>query len=472
MLSQRGLPSGTVVVCPSISFPVEELRKITGIGHYEERLLFVLLGLDDPATELAYLSSTAIDPSVIEYYLSFLTIESASARRRLRLFSADDAGEPALCEKLHAQDARARLSEVLGDVEGYLLPFNVTPCEASLARALDLELLGAAPPLAYFGSKSGARRVARAAGVQVTDGAEDLHSMSEVEEAVTAVLRRNPHIHRVVIKLNNGFSGQGNAIVTGGDARLSDRSTVFCAAEESWASFSTKIAAQGCVVEELVNAPDLVSPSAQLWVHPGGEVEVLSTHDQILGGPDDQVYLGCRFPAHSDYRSSITEEASKIGSELAARGVVGPFGVDFLVRTAHPEHVALSEINLRMGGTTHPFGMARLATGGRYDAATGDLVVGETRKFYVATDNLKSTTYVGLKPGDLIEEVRAKGLAFDRSKGTGVTLHLLGALTHFGKLGAVSIGNSMEECDDLFAGFVAAIDALAQRSPVTRSDPV
>ena len=451
-------------MCPSISFPVEELRKITGIAHYEERLLFVLLALDDPATNLAYLASTMIDPSVIEYYLSFLSIDQTSARRRLKLFSADDAGEPALCEKLHAQDARSRLSEVLGTVEGYLLPFNVTPCEASLARSLGLELLGAAPRLAYLGSKSGARRVARAAGVHVTDGVEDLRSMREVEEAVAAVLRRNPHTERVVIKLNNGFSGQGNAIVVRGDASLRDRSTVFCAAEESWASFATKIAAQGCVVEELVNAPDLVSPSVQLWVHPGGEVEVLSTHDQILGGPDDQVYLGCRFPAHSDYRSSITEQASKVGSQLASRGVVGPFGVDFLVRTTHPSEVTLSEINLRMGGTTHPFGMARLATGARYDEATGDLVAGETRKFYVATDNLKSTTYVGLKPRDVIDEVRAQGLAFDRLEGTGVTLHLLGALTHFGKLGAVCIGNSMEECDDLFSGFVAAVDALAQRS--------
>ena len=138
----------------------------------------------DPATNLAYLSSMRIDPSVIEYYLSFLSIDPTSARRRLKLFSADDAGEPALCEKLHAQDALSRLSEVLGPVEGHLLPFNVTPCEASLARSLGLELLGAAPRLAYLGSKSGARRVARAAGVHVTDGVEDLRSMHEVEEAV------------------------------------------------------------------------------------------------------------------------------------------------------------------------------------------------------------------------------------------------------------------------------------------------
>jgi hypothetical protein len=31
-------------------------------------------------------------------------------------------------------------------------------------------------------------------------------------------------------------------------------------------------------------------------VTPTGEVEIVSTHDQLLGGPSGQSYLGCRFP--------------------------------------------------------------------------------------------------------------------------------------------------------------------------------
>jgi hypothetical protein len=44
------LGEGTVVVLPSLSFPTAELRKIVGIGYYEERLLFLLLLLRRPGS--------------------------------------------------------------------------------------------------------------------------------------------------------------------------------------------------------------------------------------------------------------------------------------------------------------------------------------------------------------------------------------------------------------------------------------
>jgi hypothetical protein len=46
------LEAGTVVVLPSLSFPTSELRKIVGIGFYEERLLFLLLLLRRPDVQI------------------------------------------------------------------------------------------------------------------------------------------------------------------------------------------------------------------------------------------------------------------------------------------------------------------------------------------------------------------------------------------------------------------------------------
>ena len=461
MLTDLGLAPGTLVVCPSLSFPVSELRKITAVGHYEERLLFYLAALDDPSLSVVYLSSARIEPAVIDYYLSFVQ-DPSDARRRLTLVSLDSSDLLPLCQKLMGDGAAIeRLRSVLTD-HGWLLPFNVTGCEASLARALGLSLVGPPPELAFLGSKSGARKVARAAGIAVPEGAEDLRSEDDVERALEALLERRPEASRVVIKLNKGFSGQGNAIVTLRGPRLRDATTVFCSAQESWTSFAAKIGAQGCVVEELLSAPDLASPSVQLWIHPEGKVQVLSTHDQILGGPDDQVYLGCRFPARQEYRGSIVRAAKAIGEELAVRGVIGPFGVDFLVPAGRPDGVLMSEINLRMGGTTHPFGMVRLVTRGRYDAVEGELRVEGTAKSYVATDNLRSKSYVGLRPTDAIDEVRDRGLAFDPRRATGVMLHLLGALPGAGKLGATCVGNSRDECDDLYARLVSAMDSVAE----------
>jgi hypothetical protein len=75
---------------------------------------------------------------------------------------------------------------------------------------------------------------------------------------------------------------------------------------------------------------------------------------------------------------------------LAGEGVVGWFGIDFVVVPVSSDgswRVFLSEINLPLGGTTHPFWMARLATGATYDQGTGHLVAGGTVKSYVASDN-------------------------------------------------------------------------------------
>jgi hypothetical protein len=61
-----------------------------------------------------------------------------------------------------------------------------------------------------------------------------------------------------------------------------------------------------------------------------------------------------------------------------------------------------------MGGTTHPFWMARLVTGGTYDPTTGELVAGGRPKSYVASDNLKSAALVGRTPADYATAVKVQ----------------------------------------------------------------
>jgi hypothetical protein len=454
----------TIVVCPSISFPAVELRKITGIAHYEERMLYVLLMLADPSVRVVYVTSEAIDPDIVDYYLGFLP-EPEEARKRLALRSVDDPEARALSAKLlERPDLVAELVEAIGDPSSaFLFPFNVTSWEVRLCESLRLALYGAPVETRALGSKSGARRLARAVGVAVPEGVEDLWSVEETEAAVGKVLRARPEAPGVVIKLNDGFSGQGNAIVARADVRspLSRSLTVFCAGEESWTSFGRKIAAGGAVVEEMLRAPAGSSPSVQMRVTPSGAPEVVSTHDQVLGGPDAQVYLGCRFPAAAEHRVAITAAAERIGAALAARGVVGPFGVDFLVAPSRDGAlVRLSEINLRVGGTTHPFAMALLASGGRYEAS-GELLAGGRPLRYVATDNLVSGRYVGLRPKQVIDAVCEQGIAFDRQQGAGVTLHLLGALPRHGKMGATCIAGSHEEAEALYGALVSTVEGLA-----------
>jgi pheganomycin biosynthesis PGM1-like protein/ATP-grasp domain-containing protein len=225
--------------------------------------------------------------------------------------------------------------------------------------------------------------------------------------------------------------------------------TTFCADDESWESFGPKIDREGAIVEQLLRHTAVASPSAQLRIAPTGDFELLSTHDQILGGPDNQVYLGCRYPARDSYRHAIRTAGEAVARVLSSRGVIGYFGVDFvLVPDGSGGDVYLSEINLRMGGTTHPFLMAKLAMGGE-------------RPFcYVASDNLKSAHLVGRSPADVIDTVSRAGLAFDAATGTGATLHLLGALRDHGKMGLTCIGASADAADDLYREVTSLLTGL------------
>jgi hypothetical protein len=450
------------MVVPSLTFPEAELEKIVGIQFYEERLLFVLLLLRNPQLRIVFVTSLRVEEPIVDYYLRFIPAEVRPGER-LYLLALWDPSTRALTEKVLEQpDALDRLRE-LGGEDALLLTFNVTPLEQRLSEDIGVPLYGCDPSLIHLGSKSGSRKVARTAGVPVLEGAEDLHTLDDVRAAISDLVAARPDAVAAVIKLNEGFSGQGNAIIEldGLGPSLESSGTVFCADEESWATFAPKLAAGAAIVEELVRGPGLASPSVQVRIGADASTEVVSTHDQILGGPDEQVYLGCRFPADPSYRMAIQDHGLRIAKVLAARGVIGTFGADFVVVPGDGEpDIFLSEINLRLGGTTHPFMMARLATGGTYDAATGDLRADGRAKFYVATDNLKSDGYVGLLPEEIIRAIDDSGLAFDPVTGSGVMLHLLGPLKKHGKLGITCVADSPQEADSLYDNAITVLGGL------------
>src|SRR5206468_9268581 len=117
---------------------------------------------------------------------------------------------------------------------------------------------------------------------------------------------------------------------------------------------------------------------------------------------------GCRFPADVAYASAILREASKVGHRLAKEGVLGRFALDFVVarKEAGAWEPYAIEINLRKGGTTHPFLTLQFLTGGRYDPETGVFSAANgQQKFFVASDHVESPRYRTLTPGDLFDIV-------------------------------------------------------------------
>ena len=158
--------------------------------------------------------------------------------------------------------------------------------------------------------------------------------------------------------------------------------------------YMARLEERGGIVEERIAGSDFRSPSAQLRVTPLGSVEPLSTHDQVLGGPSGQKYLG--LPVSGQRRSTGRRSCArpmKVGRRLMEEGVLGRFAVDFVaVRNDRGAwEVYAIEINLRKGGTTHPFLTLQFLTDGAYDPEHGAFVTprGES-KCFVATDHLES----------------------------------------------------------------------------------
>jgi hypothetical protein len=181
-------------------------------------------------------------------------------------------------------------------------------------------------------------------------------------------------------------------------------------------------------------------------------VELLSSHEQVLGGPDGQTYQGCTFPADGVYRADLLRHGRAVGEALAAAGALERYAVDFIARRFGDRwDLQAIEVNLRQGGTTHPFIALGAITGGSsdgedglYRAPTG------TPLYYRATDTLQHPGLRGLLPVDLIDIVAEAGLHFDPAQLRGSVFHLLGCLSEFGKLGMTCIGRSAAEAQAVY----------------------
>ena len=104
------------------------------------------------------------------------------------------------------------------------------------------------------------------------------------------------------------------------------------------------------------------------------------------------------------------------------------------------------EINLRCGGTTHPFFALTALTDGIYDPATGRFHSGAgSAKHYVATDHLERPEYARLIPDDLLDVVAERDIGWDREREVGAVLHMVSALAVAGMVGVTAIGNTPAE---------------------------
>jgi hypothetical protein len=233
----------------------------------------------------------------------------------------------------------------------------------------------------------------------------------------------------------------------------------FEAPNETWEAFAAKYEEMQGVVEAFVEGEVKTSPSVQCRVNAIGEPQVISTHDQVLGGPSGQVFLGCTFPAAT---STGWRSRKGPGSRrpLAKKGVIGsvrhrlrevrqPDRLDSLRHRGQPPQ----------RGNHPPVPHAEVPHRGAYNLEDGLFYAQSGRpKYYFATDTVQSERYKGLRAEDLVDIAVYHGLHFHGPTERGVVFHLIGALSEFGKLGIVSIGDNLQQARFLYKQTLQVLD--------------
>jgi hypothetical protein len=468
----------TIVAIPSINFAPWVLDShASELAALEERCLYLLFALRRPLTRLIVVTSLPVQERVVDYYLGLMP-QVVDAKDRLYFLSPrDDSPRPLAQKVLEHPELLARLRALIPDRDrSFIAPYDVLDFERDLALALDVPVYGVDPRFARHGRKSGCRRLFARAGVAHPLGVTDIQDTTELATALLALREAQPHLQAAVVKLDDGVYGQGNRVVNLRDlppaTSSQARAAIDARVRNLPPAYVDKLT-DGAVVEELITG-EIRSPSVQMRILPDGAPVVISTHDQVLGGELGQTYVGGQFPADPQYAPMIVDEARKVGDYLAAEGVVGRFGVDFVVARRATGWVPYAvEINLREGGTSHPYGALWLLTGGSLDERKVCFTTPSGQvKHYFATDWLIAPDYAAIGLNVFLEASSAAGLDWNPGSQTGAIYFMLRGLEDRGWIGVVTIGNSADNAHEIYLKVVRLLDGLGHKhTPQTRARP-
>jgi hypothetical protein len=470
--------------CPSQEFAEAEMAFGTcrwlscSRGIWES----LTLGLERDLA-MVMLQAPRIGGGVLDYLFSLLPAGRQDSHDRHALVEIDDARDAHLSEKVLSDKAlvtRLRSTADLARTHGHqvegLSCYASSTRMAELADRLGVYLIDAPPALLPWGRKSGSRQVFREAGIRHPVGSyqpdSTLNGLARTLNDMTARFGRGCWM----VKTDDGFgSGHGNAVISTADHRYPLTASAVaealrpCTSQVSARDYLNHVTETGAIVEQVVTGgPDtaLRYPSAIGYLTRGIDSQILflTVHDQILGTSGD--YRGCGFPASTVYRTQVAEAARTVLNQLAALGVTGHVGVDFIALVtagrSSPDALYATEINLRQTGTTHPHRIVRALVPGTWNPS-GTLTGASGHDVcYTGTDSIIEARYRGISSEMLIGRLRrTPRLAFDPQTGHGAIPHLWPALQRCGKIGATFVAASAAGCDALERDFRGLLDDLA-----------
>jgi len=246
---------------------------------------------------------------------------------------------------------------------------------------------------------------------------------------VSGILTGTP---RAMIRANRSSAGTGNFIAAPGDrARM-----------EEW--LSGRAQTDAYLVEAFV--PARSSPNIQYWIDSEGSAHFVAATDQRLDGAT--IYDGSRYPSATESMQDIQALSGQVLDWLAAQGVRGMVGIDYLETEDPHGHRGLKfvEVNARYNGSS--YATAIWSQINRMRSLRGQLPLTHWQMYRLVRTSLRTFSELRDRTHDLLYRPGACA---------GVVPYWTGALAH-GIFGCVSMGRSLEEIEGLEAEFLSRVD--------------
>jgi hypothetical protein len=452
----------TVLAVPSLSLPFFGIQSVEQLLHYEERIFYLFHILRNPLNRLIVVTSSPVTETLVSYLLHLIPgIPHSHARRRLHLLHVQDGSTGALTQKILNRPAlMTRIRKLLSQSpRASISCYNVTPLEEELALSLQAPLHGPRAEHLRLTSNSGSRQLFQTLGLTHPKGSENVQYIGDVARALVALASEQPTLTKACLKHNFSISGYGNAIID-----LTELSERLRSGEEpdnpmyrwvtdnlpkwahlvhekqDWTSYLERLSLEGGVVEEFVEGDPC---SVQMRIDLDGSVDVIGTHEELTGGENSQVYLGCRFPASQRLAGDLGRLGKTMGEWMANEGVVGRFTANFLATPKGGDTVDklyATDVHLRKGNTTLPLRTLQLLSGGTYHHEEGVFKDDRGQQLcYLSSDHFGAGQFKGMMPRDLLEIITCSAHHYSSATHTGAVFHMLNGISQLGQTGITCI---------------------------------
>ncbi|KQV19737.1 hypothetical protein ASC97_29135 [Rhizobium sp. Root1203] len=444
----------TLIYVPSIALGPLTRRHLTGLDFFQERNYYFIRALSDPAKQIIFVLSEAMQDDLLRAHTDLLLRTHnipAEALRNLHVVKVHQpAGISLSAAVLNSRQAIEQLRDLVRERTAGFDFWTVGPDEIALANAFSLPHIGMPADLVGADSKAEAKSIFKKVGSRTP---QDFGVFFDTDSLFRHLKAGDlPSSGALLLKLNHEEGGNGIArLRTESQFNTVDAVRSAIKVDKPYivlAEFEEQMRQQGALVETLISENIIASPSAKMWIDDSGEVHCVATHDQILR---DSMYLGCRFPADSAYRTRLRETSLIIGRECARRGWRGIVSVDFLVTGNRQNQRDLKiwaiEINARKAATTHPYFWTKILTGASYNSQTDMLEVDGREVVYQSSEYISSPLLAEMSGSDVLKLIDQARLAYDPKTRSGVIVHMLScAMTHQ-KIGVTSISTDHDTAE-------------------------